>query len=85
MQIVNGVGGKTYLCAAGTEWCSFSAIGYWLLCVIAVLVSGRGSDTSMIAGIGVFHLVCPWWMQVVVMRTLGSVGLPDDVMPVSTL
>ena len=34
---------------------------------------------------GVFHLVCCWWMWGVVLGTLGSDGLPDDVMPVSTL
>ena len=50
-----------------------------------VLVSECGSATSMIADIGVLCLVCNWWMRGVVMRTLGSVGLPDDVMPVSTL
>ena len=85
MQIGNGVFGGTYLCAAGTEWCSFSATGCWLLHVFAVLVSWCGSTTSMIAGIGVFRLVCRWWMRCVVLRNLGSVGMPDDVMTVSTL
>ena len=37
------------------------------------------------SGIGLFRLVCRWWMWGVVLRNLGSVGLPDDVMPVSTL
>ena len=85
MQIGNVVGGGTYLCAAGTEWCSFLATGCWLMRVVAILVSRRGSDTSMIAGIWVFRLVCRWWMWGVVMRTLGYIGLPDNVMPVSTL
>ena len=85
MQIGNCVGGGTYLRAAGTEWCSFSAMGRWLLHVVAVSVSGCGSATSMIAVIGVFLLVCRRWIRGVVLRTLGSVGLPDDVMPVSTL
>ena len=85
MKIVNGVCGGTYMCAAGTEWCSFSATGCWLLRVFDVLVSECGSATSMIAGIGVFRLVCHWWMRGVVLRTLGSVGMPYDVMPVSTL
>ena len=40
VQIGNGVGGGTYLCAAGTEWYSFSATGFLLLCVVAVLVFG---------------------------------------------
>ena len=78
MQIGNGVGGGTYLCAEGTEWCLLLERSCWLLCVFAVLV-------SMIAGIGMFRLVCRWWMRGVVLRTLGSVGLPDYVMPVSTL
>ena len=51
----------------------------------SVMVSECGSATFMIVGIGVFHLVCCWWMRGVALRTLGSVGLPDDVMPVSTL
>ena len=83
MQICNG--GGTYLCAAGTEGYSFSVTGCWLLRVFAVTVSEYRSATYMIAGIGVFCLVCCWWMWGVVLRTLGSVGLPDDVMPVSTL
>ena len=74
-----------YLCATGTEWCSFLATGCWLLCVVAVLVSGQGSTTSMIMVIGVFHLVCRLWMWGVVLRTLGSLGLLDDGMPVSAL
>ena len=67
----NCVGGGTYLWAAGTDWLSLSATGCWLFCVIAVLASGGGSATSMMAGIGVFHLVCRWWMRGVVWRTLG--------------
>ena len=85
MQIGNCVGGGTYLCAAGTEWCSFSAMGCWLLRVVAVSVSGCSSATSMIAGIGVFRLVCRLWMRGVVLSTMGYIGLPDDVMPVFTL
>ena len=83
MQICNGRG--TYLCAAGTEGYSFSVKGCWMLCVFAVMISECGSATFMIVGIGVFRLVCCWWMGCVVLRTLGSVGLPDDVMTVSTL
>ena len=85
MQIGDGVGVGTYMWAEGTDWCSLLSMGCWLLCVVAVLVSGWGSATSMIAGIGMFCLVCRWWMQGVVLRTLGSVGLTDDVMPVSIL
>ena len=81
----NGVGGGTYLWAAGTDWLLLSATGCWLLCVVAVLSLGGGSATSLMAGIGVFCLVCCWWMRGVVRRTLGSVGLLDDVMPVSNL
>ena len=83
MQISNG--GWAYLCAAGTEGCSFSATGCWLLRVFAVMVSECGSATFMIVGIGVFRLVCRWWMRGVVLMNLGSVELPDDIMPVSTL
>ena len=83
MQISNG--GGTYLCAAGTEVCLFSATGCWLLRVFSVMVSECGSTTFMIVGIGVFRLVCRWWVWGVVLRTLGSAGLPDDVIPVSTL
>ena len=83
MQISNG--GGTYLCAAGTEGCLFSATGCWLLRVFSVMVSECGSATFMIVGIGVFRLLCRWRMWGVVLRTLGSVGLPDDVMTVSTL
>ena len=83
MQISDG--GGTYLCAAGTEGCSFLVTGCWLLRFFAVMVSECGSATCMILGIGVFRLVCRWWMWGVVLRTLGSVGIPDDVMPVSTL
>ena len=36
----NGVGGRTYMWASGTDWCSLSATGRWLLCVVAVLLSG---------------------------------------------
>ena len=81
----NYVGGGTYLWAAGTDLLSLSATGCWLLCVVAVLASGGGSVTYLMAGIGVFRLVCRWWMRGIVRRTLGSVGLPDDVMPASTL
>ena len=83
MQISDG--GGTYLCADGTEGCSFSATGCWLLRVFAVMVSECGSATFIIVVIGVFRLVCCWWMRGVVLRTLGPVGLPYDVMPVSTL
>ena len=83
MQISDG--GGTYLCAAGTEGCSFSATGCWLLRIYAVMVSECISATFMIVGIGVFRLVCRWWMRGVFLRILGSVGLPDDVMLVSTL
>ena len=83
MQIGNG--GGTYMCAAGTEGCSFSATGCWLLRVFAVLVSECGSATFMIVDIGMFCLVCRWLMWGFILRTMGSVGLPDDVMPVSTL
>ena len=81
----NCVVGGAYLWAAGTDWLSLSATVCWLLCVVAVLASGGGSATSLMAGIGVFRLVCCWWMRGVVRRTLGSVVLPDDVMPASTL
>ena len=77
--------GGAYLCAAGSEGCSFSVTGCWLLRVFAVMVSECGSATFMIVGIGVFRLVFRWWMRGVVLRTLGSIGLPDDVMPMSTL
>ena len=80
-----GNGGGTYLCEAGTEGCSFLATGCWLLRVFAVLVSECGSATFMIVGIGVFRLVYRWWVWGVVLRTLGYVGLPYDVMHVSTL
>ena len=83
MQISDS--GGTYLCASGTEGCSFLATGCWLLRFFAVMVSQCGSATFMIVGIGVFRLVCHWWMQGVVLRILGSAGLPDDVMLVSTL
>ena len=85
MQISNDVGGGTYMCAVETEWGLFLAMGCWLLCVVAVLVSGRGYATSIIAGIGVFRPVCRWWIRGVVLRNLGSIGRPDDVMPMSTL
>ena len=81
----NCVGGGTYLWEAGTYWLSLSATGCWLLCVVVVLASGGGSATSLMAGIGVFRLVCSWWMQGVVRRTLGYVGLPNDVTPASTI
>ena len=51
----------------------------------AVMVSECGSATFMIVGIGVFRLVFSWWMWGVFMKILGSVGLTDDVMLVSTL
>ena len=73
------------MCATRTEGCSFLATGCWLLRVSSVMASECGSATLMIVGIGVFRLVCSWWMWGVVLRTMGSVGLPDDVMPVSTL
>ena len=81
----NSVGGGTYLWAVGTDWILLLETGCWLLCVVAVLASGGGSATSLMAGIGVFRLVCSWWMQGVVRRTLGYVGLPNDVMPASTI
>ena len=56
----NCVGRGTYLWAAGLDWLSFSATGCWLLCVVAVLASGEGSAISLMAGIGVFRLVCRW-------------------------
>ena len=54
----NGVGGGTYLWAAGTDWPSLLETGCRLLFVVAVLASGGGSATSLMAGIGVFRLVC---------------------------
>ena len=51
----------------------------------SVMVSECGSATFMLVGIGVFRLVCCWWMRGFVLRTLGYVGLPDDIMPVYTL
>ena len=61
------------------------ATSCWLLRFFVVLVSECGSATLMIVGIGVFRLVCSWWVWGVVLRTMGSVGMPDDFMPVSTL
>ena len=81
----NCVGEGVYLWAAETDLLSLSATGCWLLSIVAVLDSGGGSATSLMAGIGVFCLVCSWWMRGVFRRTLGSVRLPDDIMPASTL